>query len=117
MAPATAMPTTAATMAATAVSAAAPTAKVRRPTTYRSAMTISLHIAPSVIAAAKKIDIRSAVVTVIAVVSITTAVTAIHVTRASRQGSHQDDAEPNLDSVYQTLRVIHKALPIVEEIN
>ena len=100
---------------AAAMAATAPTTKVSRPTTFRSAMTISLYIAPSVITTAKKIDIRSSVVT--SVVSITPAVTAIHVTRASRQGSHQDDAEPNLDSVYQTLRVIHKALPIVEEIN
>lgn len=71
-------------------SAMSATARVRRRTTDRSAMTIILHIATSVIVAAEKIDIRpriSAVVTsvVTSVINVASVTAAFHVTPTSRQ--------------------------------
>ena len=76
------------TVVATAMTASA---GMRRRTTDRSAMTISLHIAPSVIVAAKKIDIRPWIPTVVtAVISVASSVTAIDVTHTSRQKNREN---------------------------
>jgi hypothetical protein len=54
-------------------------------------MTISLHIATSVIVAAEKIDVRPWIPAVItSVITVAFSVTTVHVTHASRQGGCQD---------------------------
>ena len=81
-----------ATVATAAMTASAGMCKC---TTDRSAMTISLHIAASVVVAAEKIDIRpriSAVITTVIDVasSVTASVTASSVTHTSRQKNREN---------------------------
>jgi hypothetical protein len=103
-----------------AANAAMPAARVRSGTTDRSAMAISLHIATPVIVTAEKIDIRPRIPAVVTSVITVASVTAVHVTHTSRQGSrqgrHQGDPDPNLDSVSRTVRLVHTDLPFAEEI-
>ena len=106
------------------------TAKVRSPPTYRSAMTISLHIASSAVATAKKIEVTPIVIIAITIVSAVSTVTVItivtaiaaafNVTPASRQGNrqgrHQGEPKPNPDLINRTVRLAHTELPFEEEI-
>ena len=66
------------------------TARVRCRTTDRSAMTVSLYIASSVIIAAKKIDIRPRIPAVVIPVINVASVTAVHVTHTSRQNNREN---------------------------
>jgi hypothetical protein len=95
------------------------TTGVCRGTTDRSAMTIRLHIAPSVIVASEKIDIRPRIPAVVTSVITVASVTAVHVTHTSRQesrqGRHQGDPERNLNSVNWIVRLVHTDLPFAEE--
>jgi hypothetical protein len=60
-------------------------------TTDRSAMTISLHIAASVVIAAKKIDIRPRISAVIVtVIDVAASVTAASVTHTSHQENREN---------------------------
>ena len=82
-----------ATVAASAMTASAMTASagVCSCTTDRSAMTISLHIAASVVVAAEKIDVRpriSAVITT--VIDVASSVTDASVTHTSRQKNREN---------------------------
>jgi hypothetical protein len=77
---------------------------VRHRTTFRSAMTIIMHIASPIIAAAEKIYIRlrhhhPAVVTSVPV-------TSVHVTHTTRQSRQYRNPQPNLDSVNRTVRLV-----------
>jgi len=69
-----------------------------------------MHIAPPVIAAAEKKQIRPRHHHIAAVTS------SVHETHTSRQGRHQRNPQPNLDSVNQTVRLVHTELPLAEEI-
>ena len=40
----------------------------------------------------------------------------VHETHASRQGPHQRNPQPNLDSANRTVRLVHTELPLTEEI-
>jgi len=63
-----------------------PAASVRHSTAYRSALTISVHIAASVIIASKKIDIwPSIIVTVVtSVIAIASSITCANITGTTR---------------------------------
>jgi len=91
-------------------------ARMRHSTACRSALTVGVHITASFIVAAEKIQIRRrslVVTTIIAVPSVT----AIHITpHASRQDRHQDNPEPKLDLIRQTVRFVHTDLPFAEKI-
>ena len=128
------MTATAATMPSSSYSVA--TAKVRSPSTLRSALTLSPDIASSAVAAAKKINVTTIIVIAISVVSavspvsvitietvepiVTTTTAAFHVTPASRQGNrqgrHQGEPKPKPDSVNRTVRLAHTDVPFAEEI-
>src|SRR5450759_4249869 len=73
-------------------------------TTFMSATTILMHIASPFIIAGVKIHIRPWH-------NHRAAVTAVHVTQTSRQGRHQRDPKPNLDSFNQSVRHVHMDLP------
>jgi hypothetical protein len=72
------------------VTAAMSAAGICRPTTDRSAMTISLYIAPSIIVATEKVDIRSRISAVVTSVITVASITAIHVTHTSRQKNREN---------------------------
>jgi hypothetical protein len=86
-------------------------AGMRRRTTYNSAMTIIMNVAPPVITAAEKKQIRPRHHHLAAVTSAS-----VHPTHTSRQGRQQRNPQPNLDSVNQTVRLVHTDLPFAEEI-
>src|ERR1035441_3375988 len=110
--------------APTAAACMSAAAGMRCRTTYRSTITITMHIAPPFIAAAKKIHIRlrhhhRAAVTSTHVTSthVTSVhVTSVHVTHTSCQGRQQRNPQPNLDQVNRTVRLVHTDLPFAEEI-
>ena len=77
-------------MTTTAMTASA---RVRSPTTDRSAMTINLHIAAPVVIAAKKINIGPWVPTVEIAVIHVASVTAVDITHTSRQKSGENKDE------------------------
>ncbi|MGA9453319.1 MAG: hypothetical protein WBW41_18485 [Verrucomicrobiia bacterium] len=68
-----------------------------------------MHIASPIIAAAEKIQIRPRH-------HHRAAVTSAHPTHTPRQGRQQRNPQPNLDSVNQTVRLVHTDLPFPEEI-
>jgi hypothetical protein len=77
---------------------------VRHRTTFRSAMTIIMHIASPIIAAAEKIYIRLRHHHPAAVTSVH--VTSVHVTHTTRQSRQYRNPQPNLDSVNRTIRLV-----------
>jgi hypothetical protein len=72
---------------------------VRHRTTFRSAMTIIMHIASPIIAAAEKIQIGLRH-------HHPAAVTSVHVTHTTRQSRQYRNPQPNLDSVNRTVRLV-----------
>jgi hypothetical protein len=94
-------------MATTAAMPAA--AGMRHRTTCSSTITITMHIAPPIIAAAKEIQIRLRH-------HHSAAVTSAHEPHTSCQGNQQHNSQPNLDSVNQSVRLAHTDLPFTDEI-
>jgi hypothetical protein len=84
---------------------------MRRRTTYNSALTVIMHIASPIIAAAEKIHFRLRRQHHPAVTSAS-----VHPTHTSRQGRHQRNPQPNFDSVNQSIRLVHTDLPFAGEI-
>ncbi len=85
-------------------------AGMRRRTTFRSALTITVDIASPVIAAAKKKQVR------LRHHHAAAAVTSANKPDTSRQGGQQRNSQCNLDSVSHRVRLVHTDLPFAEEV-